>query len=161
MKVLIVSDTHGHDQNLEEVLYREYPIDAMIHCGDIEGSEDYYEAMLDCPVYMVRGNNDFFSDLEGEMLFELKGHRFFLTHGHYYGVSMGIDRILEAGVERKADVVLFGHTHQPFFLQTPYITILNPGSLTYPRQKGREPSYFIMEIDQKNNLNFYKKMLTI
>lgn len=161
MKILIVSDTHGHDENLEEVLYREGPVDAMIHCGDVEGSEEYYEAWLDCPVYMVRGNNDFFSELEGELEFVLGGHRFFLTHGHYYGVSMGVDRLVEEGELRNADVVLFGHTHQPFFLQTPYMTILNPGSLTYPRQKGREPSYFIMEIDQKNNLNFYKKMLTI
>ena len=41
MKILVVSDTHGHDENLMRVLQREWPIDALIHCGDLEGSEDY------------------------------------------------------------------------------------------------------------------------
>ena len=161
MKVLIVSDTHGYDDNLETVLEIEGPVDAMIHCGDVEGSEDYFEALLECPVYMVRGNNDFFSNLDGELEFELAGLKIFLTHGHYYGVSMGIERILEEGLDRGADIVMFGHTHKPVLIQEANITILNPGSLTYPRQEGRKPSYFIMEIDQKNNLKFYKKMLTI
>ena len=34
MKILVVSDTHGHDENLMRVLQREWPIDALIHCGD-------------------------------------------------------------------------------------------------------------------------------
>lgn len=159
MKVLIVSDTHGYDDNLESVLQKETPIDAMIHCGDIEGSEDYFEALLDCPVYMVRGNNDFFSDLDGEMEFELAGRRIFLTHGHYYGVSMGPERILDEGLDRGVDIVMYGHTHRPILLQYPQIVVLNPGSLSFPRQEGRQPSYLIMEIDEKNNLKFSKKVV--
>ena len=27
------------------------------------------------------------------------------------------------------------------------VTILNPGSLSYPRQEGHRPSYMIMELD--------------
>ena len=38
MKILVVSDTHGHDENLMRVLQREWPIDALIHCGDLEKS---------------------------------------------------------------------------------------------------------------------------
>ena len=37
MKVLIVSDTHGQDENLEETVLREAPFDYLIHCGDVEG----------------------------------------------------------------------------------------------------------------------------
>ena len=33
MKVLIVSDTHGREDNLEKVLEKESPIDAMVHLG--------------------------------------------------------------------------------------------------------------------------------
>ena len=36
MKVLIVSDTHGQDENLEETVLREAPFDYLIHCGDVE-----------------------------------------------------------------------------------------------------------------------------
>ena len=41
MKVLIVSDTHKHNENLEEVLKKVKPIDMLIHCGDAEGAETY------------------------------------------------------------------------------------------------------------------------
>ena len=61
MKVLIVSDTHGNDRNLERVLLQNYPVDAVFHLGDMEGSESYIEDICPCPVYMVSGNNDFFS----------------------------------------------------------------------------------------------------
>ena len=36
MKVLIVSDTHGRDENLEIAVNREAPFDMLVHCGDVE-----------------------------------------------------------------------------------------------------------------------------
>ena len=63
MKVLIVSDTHGKDENLEETVLRETPFDYFIHCGDVEGREIFMEALVECPCTIVSGNNDFFSDL--------------------------------------------------------------------------------------------------
>ena len=41
MKVLIVSDTHGRDENLELAVNREAPFDMLVHCGDVEGREFY------------------------------------------------------------------------------------------------------------------------
>ena len=60
MKILIVSDTHGHSENLEKVLEQTGPLDHFIHLGDVEGQEDYIEVIAGCPVHMVSGNNDFF-----------------------------------------------------------------------------------------------------
>ncbi len=59
MKILIVSDTHGRDAVLKSVLEAVKPIDMLVHCGDVEGSEDYIRALAECPVHMVAGNNDF------------------------------------------------------------------------------------------------------
>lgn len=59
MKALIVSDTHGSHRNLERVIEKEQPLDLLIHLGDVEGGEDYIEAIADCPVHVVAGNNDF------------------------------------------------------------------------------------------------------
>ena len=73
MKVLIVSDTHGREDNLEKVLEKESPIDAMVHLGDVEGSEDYIRILTDAPVYMVAGNNDFYTDLPGQAVIDLDG----------------------------------------------------------------------------------------
>ena len=37
MKILVVSDTHGHDENLMRVLQREWPIGVQVDGGDLEG----------------------------------------------------------------------------------------------------------------------------
>ncbi len=54
---------------------------------------------------------------------------------------------------------MFGHTHRPFFLQKDGMTILNPGSLSFPRQEGRRGSYMIMEVDGDGKLSFEQKYL--
>ena len=159
MKVLIVSDTHGHNRNLEKVLDKVGPIDALIHCGDIEGQEDYITAIAGCPTFIVAGNNDYFSDLDREIEFVLGEQRILLTHGHYYGVAMGNGMILEEGQGRGVDIVMFGHTHRPCLEQHKDITVLSPGSLSYPRQQGRKPSFMVMEIDKNNNPHYTTKFL--
>ena len=71
--------------------------------------------------------------------------RALITHGHMYGVSMGYQRIWEEGLERGVDAVMFGHTHRPMLEEDEDLILLNPGSLSYPRQKGRQRSYIVME----------------
>jgi hypothetical protein len=34
------------------------------------------------------------------------------------------------------------------------IIAVNPGSLTFPRQEGRRPSYILMELDEKGEAHF-------
>ena len=97
MKVLIVSDTHGRDENLEIAINREAPFDMLVHCGDVEGREFYIEALAECPCSIVSGNNDFFSDLPREDVIEVEGNKILVTHGHYYGVSMAFDQLPAQG----------------------------------------------------------------
>ena len=154
MKILVVSDTHGRDGNLREVLEKVKPVDMLVHCGDVEGSEDYIEAMAECPVHIVAGNNDFFSNLEREEEFFIGGYKVLLTHGHYYYVSLNTQAIRKEGRARGFDIVLFGHTHKPLVDVREDTTLCNPGSLSYPRQEGRRPSYLIMELDKEGKLHY-------
>lgn len=154
MKILIVSDTHGRESNLEKVLKKEEPIDRMIHLGDVEGGEDYIRSLTDAPVNMVAGNNDYYSDLPGEAVLELGDYRALITHGHYYYVSRGPERLMEIAMERGVDIVMYGHTHTPYLNQGPQLTVLNPGSLSLPRQEGRQPSYIVMEIDEEGEAHY-------
>lgn len=148
MKILIVSDTHRRHGNLEKVIEKEKPFDLLIHLGDTEGGEDYIEAVADCPAHIISGNNDFFSYLPKEKEFVLEGRRIFITHGHAYYVSMSEERLkLEAG-ERKADIVMYGHTHKPSYTEEGGLIILNPGSISFPRQTDRKPTYMVMELCQ-------------
>ena len=66
MRVLIVSDTHGRHTSLDRALKEAGEIDMFIHLGDVEGGEDYIEAVVECEKHMIRGNNDFFSYLPAE-----------------------------------------------------------------------------------------------
>lgn len=75
MKVLIVSDTHGRDENLELAVNREAPFDMLVHCGDVEGREFYIEALAECPCSIVSGNNDFFSDLPREEVIDIEENK--------------------------------------------------------------------------------------
>lgn len=151
MKILIVSDTHRRDENLKRVIEQQKPLDMFIHLGDAEGSEEFIPAWLNpgCQIEMVRGNNDFFSNLDKEREINIGKYRVLLTHGHYYNVAMGMGMLVNEGKARGLDMVMFGHTHRPYLKKIEQITILNPGSLSYPRQEGREPSYLIMTLDEQ------------
>ncbi len=152
MKILIVSDTHGRLGNFSECLRRVSPIDMLIHCGDVEGQEDEIRRLAGCETHIVAGNNDYFSGLPREEEFNIGQYKVFLTHGHGYGVSMGPGRLIEEALSRGADTVIFGHTHRPLDKKIDGVRLINPGSLSYPRQDGRDPSYILMEFDRSGNM---------
>lgn len=153
MKVLIVSDTHKKNENYFRVVEMHKP-DMVIHCGDVEGSEYAITNAVDCPVHIVLGNNDFFSDLPRELELEIASRKVWVTHGHNYYVSMGNETIKREAVARGMDIVMYGHTHRPVVDIDDDIIAINPGSLSYPRQEGHEPTYVIMEVDRFDELHF-------
>ena len=44
---------------------------------------------------------------------------------------------------------MYGHTHVPDLREKEKITVLNPGSISLPRQTNPRRSYVVMTIDQK------------
>ena len=154
MKILIVSDTHRKHKNLEMLLDRLRPIDLMIHLGDAEGYEDYIAELACCPLEIVAGNNDFFSNLEQEKIIQVGKYQVMITHGHHYYVGSGIADIKSVARSRGADIVMLGHTHVPLLDYDDDIITLNPGSISYPRQEGKQPSYILMELDKKGEAHF-------
>ena len=159
MKILVVSDTHGRHGNLDEVLELEGKIDMLIHLGDVEDDEHYIEAIAEYPVHMISGNNDFFSYLPDEKEIRIGKHRVFLTHGHRFYVSVNTCRLREEAKLRGVDIVLFGHTHKPYIDVEGELKVINPGSLSYPRQEGRRASYVIMEINDNGSASFELKFV--
>lgn len=154
MKILIVSDTHRKHENLKIVLERVQPVDLLIHLGDAEGEEEYIAELAGCPMEVVAGNNDFFSNLPREKELDIGKYHVLLTHGHYYYVNAGIADIEKEAAARRFDIVMFGHTHRPVIDYANDIIALNPGSVSYPRQEGKRPSYIMMEIDRKGEAHF-------
>lgn len=152
-KILIMSDTHGKHWYLEQILEQKNDFDLAIHLGDTEGAEDYIQAILNCPLEVVAGNNDFFASLPQEKIVDVFGHSALITHGHYYYVSTGPEYITREAYGRGVEVVMYGHTHRPYLDMSGDVIVLNPGSLSYPRQEGKLPSYAIMTIDDNDEIH--------
>ncbi len=159
MKYLIVSDSHGYNENLRKVIERVSPIEGMFHLGDLQCSLNVIEDIADCPVYAIAGNNDFRSELEETRTEVIGGKRIAMCHGHRHGAYYGISRLVYWGLEQEADVVMFGHTHEPFLSYEQGMALLNPGSISLPRQEGRNPTFTIMEIDKDGELHFCMNQL--
>ena len=153
MKVLLVSDSHGRNQNMEKVIRKVSPVDLLIHRGDLEGSEGYLEAIAPCPVEMVAGNNDFFSRLPREKVITIGRHQIFMTHGHNYYVNYGYGELRAAAKSRGCDYAFFGHIHRPVLDDTEEVTVVNPGSISLPRQDNRRPSYAILDVNRKGDFD--------
>ncbi|MCD7807210.1 MAG: metallophosphoesterase [Lachnospiraceae bacterium] len=160
MRVLICSDSHGRHANLVKAIENEKPLDMVIHCGDIEDGEALIREAAECHLEAVTGNNDYFSELPSETVFLLGGKKVWLTHGHNYFVSLGIERLKEEAARKKVDVVLFGHTHRPFLEEQDDILFINPGSISYPRQLPRRPSYVMLIIDDNDHWKLTQKFVT-
>ena len=117
----------------------------VLHAGDftteavLDGFESVSREFLG-----VHGNADtpaVSSRLPAARTLEYAGCTIAVTHAQRGGTT-GLSYF---GAERDADLVIFGHTHQPQVLETGDLTLLNPGSHADPR--GGEPTYAVLEDD--------------
>lgn len=154
MKVLIISDTHGYNEVMWEVIKKEEPFDMMIHCGDIESDPMEIRSKVDGTLHMVAGNNDHYYELDRVRTFNIGKYKALLTHGHRQHIYADYTSIYYLGLENQVDYVFFGHTHVPVVRKEGPITLVNPGSLTYPRQAGRIPTYMVMTVEDGKEPEF-------
>lgn len=145
MKIIVFSDSHGLTDAMQKTVISERP-DAVIHCGDYAKDAEYLRNKNSgLPVYYVSGNCDYIGRCDEEMEFVLCGKKFFITHGHRYGVKRDYQSLAYAGAERGADIVVCGHTHIPLFEEYENMYIINPGSITFGRK-----TYGLIELDGEN-----------
>ena len=160
-KILVVSDNHRKLDNIYQLLEENPDISYFIHLGDSEGSEDAIRTHLPkgCESYFVQGNNDFFAYLPKEIEMRLGKERLFLTHGHLYGVGFDLQGLADEARARNCSMALFGHTHRPFSRMVNGVLCINPGSINFPRQENRKPSYAMFYLDKKGNLRTEAKYI--
>ncbi len=150
MNILVFSDSHGNGDRIEEVVRRQItPPDAIFFLGD--GLRDLAWCDLGgSRLYSVRGNCDFYStdDTKDEILTELGGIRIFAAHGHKYSVKSGYLGMAAKAASLGADIMLFGHTHEPMCYTfnvgdtvlniklTKKLFVMNPGSIGQGKSFG-------------------------
>ncbi|MGE5558098.1 MAG: metallophosphoesterase [Bacillota bacterium] len=154
MRAGIVSDIHGSFFNLLRAVKSMGNIDLLIHAGDGAADIVKLQGRYSFRIEAVKGNCDSCDIFPEEALFEIDGYRIFLCHGHRYGVKTGIQPLLARARAEKADVAVYGHTHEALICTERGILLINPGSLYYGRAPGG-PSYAILETMPDGGLAHY------
>ncbi len=149
MTLVVVSDSHGDVRRLEQMRDRQLRLpedrrpEVLLHLGDGSADLDRVAWPPSFSVFGVRGNCDGFlsSEMLSERLLCLGGYRILMLHGHHFSVKAGLDRVIAYAAQKEADLLLFGHTHEPtaFALPIGYevvdrilakpLSVFNPGSL--------------------------------
>jgi len=144
MRLGLIADTHG---KLRPAVHDVFAaVDRILHAGDIGAAEILDELEMLAPVTAVYGNVDtgIMRQLPQVAELELDGFRFVVTHGDQFGSPEPAG--LKAAFPH-ADVIVFGHTHQPLIRDLPDFTVvINPGSAG-PRRFDLKPSVAIMETE--------------
>lgn len=159
MRILVISDSHGKNDDVKQVIEQVGKIDMFIHLGDIERGPDYIREMANCETHMIAGNNDYDIALPDNDSFMIGEKKVFITHGHRFYVGSGVERLREYALENGYDLVMYGHTHVPFLDIGEKVTILNPGSLSYPRQDGRQHTFMLIEVDAAGEFHYSQGIL--
>ncbi|MTQ97224.1 YfcE family phosphodiesterase [Pseudoflavonifractor sp. BIOML-A6] len=144
MKLLVFSDSHGNTSNMCAAVERERP-DRILHLGDmVRDAVSLAGRFPEIPLDMVPGNCDYSMELSVKKLLEAEGRRILMTHGHIYSVKAGIGTAVLAAREAGADILLFGHTHEPLCDFYDGLWILNPGSC----RGGLRPTYGVISLTE-------------
>lgn len=143
MRILVFSDSHGDFRRMYNAVEQHKDIDEIFFLGDgIKEFEDICDLYPQKKLHRVSGNCDFASMRPSTDLYKSSQGIILYTHGDAYGVKGGLGKLILAAKERRARLVLFGHTHQPLAEKVDDIYLFNPGSL------GKDGRYGICELSE-------------
>lgn len=154
MKIFLISDTHGDLSKVYEIYEKLTNIDMIIHCGDYQKDAYQLEDTLGIPVVSVKGNCDK-TQLADHATVDTPYGKILVTHGHTENVDYSCNQLLYTAEENGCFAACFGHTHVPFNEDFDGIHLINPGSLSRPRD-GSNGSYAILRITEED---FYSNII--
>ena len=118
-------------------------VEMILHAGDVGGEEVLDELSTIAPVHAVSGNTDPPGDrrLHQALDISVGGFTIHVSHGHELGVPKP-EKLLMA---YNAQVIVFGHTHEPLVVKADGRLVVNPGAAG-PARFDIKPSVAILEI---------------
>lgn len=147
-RIILVSDSHGQKQNIDELCSLVEENDLFVHLGD--GASDVWELKKLYPekVYVCKGNCDFNSPYALEGVLNVEWLNVLYCHGHAYGVKDGLEMLAKVAKEKGCEVAFYGHTHQASITKIDGVTLINPGTLRYSIRKGGSYAYVVIHKDK-------------
>lgn len=150
-KLLVVSDTHGDDFLLETIINIEKP-DYILHAGDHELSKQW---LLEHNIIYVKGNNDYHG--EDELILSINNKVISITHGHkQYSIFDWHKSLYTYFNEHSPDIIIYGHSHKEVIDKYNKTLIINPGSISYPRNKDKIGTYIIINLTESIEIEIKK-----
>ena len=144
VQVLVMSDSHGDEDLVRQVLAKHPQAAAVIHLGD-GASEAMSLASRDSrPWHIVRGNCDIGNAVPVSTVVTIGGAKLYLTHGYTERVKSGLLTLTYTAREQEAVAALYGHTHIPDVTFHDGVMLLNPGSVS------TSSTYALLEITGGN-----------
>ncbi len=146
MKIIVFSDSHGYAGHMLTAIQKEAP-DLVIHLGD--GSSDtqaIYGKYPDLELINIRGNCDQFSTDPLKKVITVENKWILAVHGHEYGVRENdCTNLRNAAFNMlpELSIVLFGHTHVPFYEYRMSMHFLNPGTC---QENATNPTYGLIHL---------------
>ena len=127
-KLIVVSDSYGNKEVLDQIRQAHPDADCFIHCGD---SELMPEAMVG--FITVQGNSDPAGLYPNSQTITIGKHRIMVRHcqdmiGRFYSPV----ELAQYASDRKCDVLLFGHLHEFCDEIVNGVHLINPGAITRP-----------------------------
>lgn len=144
MKLVVFSDAHGNKQAVERVINYNSDADYLISLGDSELPLSYLQSKN---IVMIKGNYPFDAGFKYEIKMNFHNKKVYLTHGHKYGVHKENKKLIQYGLNKGFDLIMFGHTHIVFQEEIEGMLVLNPGSCSRPRNTF-PPTYLIVFINE-------------
>lgn len=143
MKSLVFSDSHGRMNNMETALELHPDAKHIFFLGDGEDDIDTLSILYPDKIFhSVSGNCDFLSRKKQFDVAVIEGIKIFFTHGHY---MRDTSDLVTKAKEFGATVALSGHTHIACTNYIDGVYIMNPGSVSRPRDQFRA-SFGILDI---------------
>ncbi len=152
MLIAVIADTHKNQRsiNIAKKHIKEANADLIIHLGDCVEDVELLKEEFNGEVYAVEGNCDNLNKYAKEGILEINEKKIYFTHGDLYGVKHGLDNLRRRGKEVEADIILFGHTHEPFKEDKNGMILMNPGSISKPILRDRCIGF--IEINDDGNI---------
>jgi uncharacterized protein len=144
VKIGVISDTHGFLDPKVAGLFA--GVEHILHAGDIGDAFIPFELAQIAPVTAILGNTDADLPFKETEIVGLAGRKFLLHH--IVNPHAPADKIKHRIAREHPDIVVFGHTHQPFCETIGGILFFNPGYAGKPKF-GAERSVAVLHCDER------------
>lgn len=155
MNYLVLSDTHGSLKAWEKAEEYYSDMDMILHAGDLlyhgarnplpdgYNTKGLIEKINNCPLdfLAIKGNVDALVD-DWVLPYPLSEYSMVIDNGLkvaiYHGYQHETEKErLDFAKTLGADILIYGHTHLPELKKVQNIILLNPGSMSLPKQENK------------------------